>query len=29
MHWEHGGTTDLNNLTLVCCFHHKLVHEYG
>nr|MBA2600559.1 hypothetical protein [Actinomycetota bacterium] len=22
-------TTDLNNLTLVCCFHHKLVHEYG
>nr|MBA2599069.1 HNH endonuclease [Actinomycetota bacterium] len=29
VHWEHGGTTDLNNLTLVCCFHHKLVHEYG
>nr|MBA2599672.1 DUF222 domain-containing protein [Actinomycetota bacterium] len=29
VHWEHGGTTDLDNLTLVCCFHHKLVHEYG
>ena len=27
--WEHGGRTDLNNLLLVCTFHHKLVHEYG
>jgi hypothetical protein len=27
--WEHGGCTDLDNLLLVCTFHHKLVHEYG
>jgi hypothetical protein len=27
--WEHGGPTDLDNLLLVCSFHHKLVHEYG
>jgi hypothetical protein len=27
--WEHGGPTDLDNLVLVCSFHHKLVHEYG
>jgi Domain of unknown function (DUF222)/HNH endonuclease len=27
--WERGGTTDLSNLTLVCSWHHKLVHEYG
>jgi hypothetical protein len=27
--WEGGGTTDLDNLLLVCSFHHKLVHEYG
>ena len=27
--WEHGGSTDLDNLVLVCSFHHKLVHEYG
>ncbi len=27
--WEHGGRTDLHNLTLVCGFHHKLVHEHG
>jgi hypothetical protein len=27
--WEHGGATDLDNLLLVCTFHHKLVHEYG
>ncbi|MBI4261708.1 MAG: DUF222 domain-containing protein, partial [Actinobacteria bacterium] len=27
--WRHGGTTDLDNLALVCSFHHKLVHEYG
>jgi hypothetical protein len=26
--WEHGGSTDLDNLLLVCTFHHKLVHEY-
>ena len=26
--WSRGGRTDLENLTLVCLFHHKLVHEY-
>ena len=26
--WELGGTTDLDNLILICSFHHKLVHEY-
>jgi Domain of unknown function (DUF222)/HNH endonuclease len=25
--WERNGPTDLSNLTLVCNFHHKLVHE--
>jgi hypothetical protein len=27
--WERGGRTDLDNLVLICAFHHKLVHEYG
>ena len=27
--WGRGGTTDLQNLALVCSFHHKLVHEHG
>ncbi len=27
--WENGGPTDLENLVLVCTFHHRLVHEYG
>jgi Domain of unknown function (DUF222) len=27
--WERGGPTDLDNLLLVCTFHHRLVHEYG
>jgi hypothetical protein len=26
--WEHGGRTDLDNLVLVCTFHHRLVHEH-
>jgi hypothetical protein len=25
---KHGGRTDLDNLVLVCLFHHKLVHEH-
>jgi hypothetical protein len=28
-HWGKGGPTDLDNLILVCGFHHKAVHEYG
>lgn len=27
--WRHGGRTDLENLVLICSFHHKLVHELG
>jgi hypothetical protein len=27
--WNRGGTTDLNNLALICSFHHRLVHESG
>ncbi len=27
--WSRGGATDLDNLILLCSFHHKLVHEYG
>ena len=29
MWWSRGGRTDLDNLLLICAFHHKLVHEYG
>ena len=28
-HWVDGGLTDLDNLVLVCGYHHKLVHEHG
>ncbi|MCI0635465.1 MAG: HNH endonuclease [Actinobacteria bacterium] len=27
--WRHGGRTDLDNLVLICSFHHRLVHESG
>jgi len=27
--WEWGGPTNLDNLVLVCHFHHKLIHLYG
>jgi hypothetical protein len=27
--WRHGGRTVLDNLMLICSFHHRLVHEHG
>jgi len=27
--WRQGGRTDLDNLLLICSFHHRLVHEHG
>ncbi len=29
VYWRDGGDTVLENLLLICSFHHKLVHEYG
>jgi HNH endonuclease len=28
-HWAHGGPTKLSNLALLCCRHHRAVHEEG
>jgi len=28
-HWLHGGSTSLENLVMLCTFHHRLVHEGG
>jgi len=28
-HWAHGGRTDLDNLVLLCAYHHRLFHEDG
>ena len=27
--WRNGGSTNLDNLALICSFHHRLVHEHG
>jgi hypothetical protein len=27
--WRNGGRTDIDNLALICSFHHRLVHEHG
>jgi len=29
VHWARGGATKLDNLVLLCCRHHRLVHEGG
>ena len=29
VHWRHGGPTDLDNLVLLCRYHHHLVHDRG
>jgi len=28
-HWADGGSTDLENLVLLCGYHHRFVHEHG
>ncbi len=28
-HWLHGGGTSLDNLIMLCTFHHRLVHDGG
>jgi hypothetical protein len=28
-YWRDGGRTTLDNLVLICSFHHRLVHEHG
>jgi hypothetical protein len=27
--WLHGGRTDVDNLILICSFHHALIHDHG
>lgn len=29
LHWALGGRTDLDNLILLCSYHHRLLHEQG
>ena len=29
VHWIHGGATDMENMALLCTFHHHRVHEGG
>ena len=28
-HWIHGGATTLDNLVMLCPYHHRLIHEGG
>ncbi len=28
-HWLHGGATSLDNIVLLCAWHHRLLHEAG
>jgi hypothetical protein len=28
-HWLHGGLTDIDNLVLICSFHHSAIHDHG
>lgn len=28
-HWADGGPTDLDNLILLCGYHHRCLHEHG
>ncbi|TQM37578.1 HNH endonuclease signature motif containing protein [Pseudonocardia cypriaca] len=28
-HWLHGGRTDVDNLVMICSFHHRLIHDHG
>ncbi len=27
-HWLHGGRTDVDNLVLICSFHHTVIHDH-
>ncbi len=29
VHWLRGGPTDVDNLVLVCSFHHRVIHDHG
>jgi len=29
VHWADGGTTDLDNLVLLCDAHHRVIHHHG
>ena len=29
VHWAHGGPTDLDNLVLLCGYHHRVIHHHG
>ena len=28
-HWLHGGRTDIDNLVLICSFHHTVIHDHN